>query len=718
MCVWVEDADKLVVDSHELAIVFSNRKVRSFLNSRDSLGVSGIKGQGKTFLLKVKRKKVEESCPNCIPQNMLVDTIDSAIKIDDSLWKLLADYNSWVKLWKAALCITIIGYISDTMPDEELHIPENLNATTNELCKMKNKNAQPSVILNMLLQMNIREVMRIFDDIPLLANIIAGMNKSIFVFIDKIDQGFSGYARNYNKDSIASHRSRNASIWQYAQFGLAEAAYDIYCIGTHHVKVYFTIRQEAMIDCEKMNSDKARNILSYITTLFYSKSDLKAMYELYISNEDDANLVLKDYKENDPSMAFLGIKRITHGYIDNQEEPVFDYIYRHTMQRPCDIMRICRALYLGGKDIEISEIRHIINHESNAIFSMYIRELSDFIPITVDTIFSMAKMINSNILSLDYMKEVCAIVNKEIGNTWSCNNVCQQCNNLQPFSILYNLGLIGVVKRNPADKSPRQSFMNIGNSILGLNVHCLSESDYYFVHPALANYARDSRFNKGMNYWSNEQVIIGDGCEFVVSDKRALASFIRRAIDQLKKEKVFVSSTIDDLKEKRQVIQQTLVSRGFHPVMSEMHDFDITDAQRRHSHDHCIDELLKCKSVVFLIGESYGGEYKGIKYVKECNEIIEEVNKAGKKIAPSISLMEFYMARKKKLTCYAFISKTLETRIYDPQDKSVNESIKNEVKFINHLKEGNGIKGNWISAYTDVDDLIRRIDSIKFFTRK
>ena len=718
MCVWVEDADKLVIDSPELAIVFSNRRVRAFLNSKDCLGVAGIKGQGKTFLIKVKRKKSEEICPNCIPRDMLVDTVDSSLHIDESLSKLLMDYTSWVKLWKASLCITIIRYVLDLVPGEELDVPESLNSSTETLIESKNKNAQPSLILNMLLQMNVREVLRVFEDIPVLASVVSGINRSIFVFMDKIDQGFSGYARNYNQDSVAPHRSRNASIWQYAQFGLAEAAYDMYCIGTHHVKVYFTIRQEALIDCEKMNMDKARNILAFIATLYYSKSDLEEMYNLYIANEKDSNLVWKEYKEESPSMAFLGITYIKHGYVESTNEPVFDYIYRHTLQRPYDIMRICRALYFEVKDVNLETIRHTINHESNMIFSIYIQELSDFIPISVDAIYKMAKMINSNILSLEYMKEVCALLNKENDHTLTCNNVCYQCDNIQPFSILFNLGLIGTIKKNPADKVPLQSFTNVGNSILGLKIHHLTKSEYYFVHPALANYARDSRFTDGMHYWSNDQVIVGDRCAFAPQNKRALSRYIRRSIDQLKKEKVFISSTINDLSEVRKVIQCTLSARGLHPVLSEMPDFDIVDAQDFHSHDHCIDELLKCRSVIFLIGEQYGGPYRGEKYVTERDELIEEAKAAGKEIYPSISLMEFYVARKNKLTCYAFINKSLETRIYDKEDKTVDENIRKEVKFINHIKEGDNIRGNWISAYVDLADLSKRVDSLKFSTRQ
>lgn len=83
MCVWVEDADKLELDSKELGIVFENKAIASYLNSRSSLGLAGVKGQGKTFLIKVKRKRIEENVSRlCLPKNNMVDVLDSSFHID------------------------------------------------------------------------------------------------------------------------------------------------------------------------------------------------------------------------------------------------------------------------------------------------------------------------------------------------------------------------------------------------------------------------------------------------------------------------------------------------------------------------------------------------------------------------------------------------------------------------------------------------------------
>ena len=62
MCVWVEDADDLDINSPELEVLYTNRIINSYLSSKSgSLGLAALKGQGKTFLIKVRRKRISEN---------------------------------------------------------------------------------------------------------------------------------------------------------------------------------------------------------------------------------------------------------------------------------------------------------------------------------------------------------------------------------------------------------------------------------------------------------------------------------------------------------------------------------------------------------------------------------------------------------------------------------------------------------------------------------
>lgn len=710
MCVWVEDADKLEMNSRELNIVFENRAIHSFLYSNSSLGLAGIKGQGKTFLIKVKRK-ILSTDPSvvCLPNSRMVDIIDSSLLIDRSLYNYLIDYNVWVDLWKFAICGTIITspQVKELFKIDEMHI----KSSTKKILKLNNTNSEAGFLVKNLLYSNISEFKSLIEDTGRLFDYVKNIHQSVCLFFDKLDQGFSKYAKNFNADIRLPNRSRNASFWQYAQYSLAEAAYDIYTNTAHHIKVYFTIRQEALIDSEYLNKDKVRNINGYITILEYTKSNLKEMYQMYIENEEDKNLVEADCKLSDPSKAFLGIDTLVHGYIPDESERVFDYIYRHSFKRPYDIMKICRTLYFS-EETTVKGVRHIVNRVANELLSIYLHELETFLPCRISEIERLIQMLPGNILNLELMKSICDTFNfeNEPEELWQCNQDCSTCESLQPFSILYNLGLIGYLRRHEADEHPYEEFENIGKSILELNAHTLPVSKLYFLHPALSNKARDCRNRLGLSFEMNHFLLVGDKCPVRDSQSKKAARFIKKCNDNFRKERIFISSTINDLAEERRLIRNYMKSRGLHPIMSDYNDFDLSGAQLVHSHDCCLDEILKCKSFLFIIGKEYGGYYSGEKYQKEKEEIL--TYSQGKIKKPSISLMEYYVARKYKLKCYAFIHKSIDETNYK---QGLSQEMRDEINFLTHFSiDGKNIQGNWISRYDSVHELLLLLKNVKF----
>lgn len=721
MCVWVEDADRLEVDSPELDIVYQNRFVLSFLNSQTCLGISAIKGLGKTFLLKVKRKRMEGLMSISLPRNKPVDTVGEIDlpSIDRSLHTAIHQYPFWEKVWKVAICVVIIKHVYNGDLAQAIDRPRSLSRPTLALFEIRNINSCPSQVLTHVLGMQLPDVLDVFADLPILMGTLTDINKSVSVYIDKIDQAFKHLTASLNPAGKDVNLPRNASVWQYAQVGLAEAAYEIYTGGTHHIKVYFAIRPEALSEAVCLCPQTFRNVNSYITDLSYSKDDLERMYCLYIQNEADANLAMQDYKFSDPSRAFLGVTQIEHGYIERVSESVFDYVYRHTMQRPYDIMRICRALYRNANStagISVENIRHFVNDEASKILVDYVHELGYFVPTGVNTVFSVAKLLNRNVLTADFMRMSCATLNGTTAKSVGCNMLCEKCYNAQPFTTLYNLGLLGVISSSPSHRTPTQAFLNSGKGILDLHKHELPVSRYYFVHPALADYARKEREKLGLTFKSNNVLVVGNCCRFDVSEdkkKRRLQTFAASAARQLRKERVFVSSTIEDLKAERNTVREALRLRGLHPIMSEKPDFGTEKTARRHSHDHCIAKLFDCNSFVFIFGREYGGIYEGVLYEKERNEIMHIAKAAGKTIVPSISMLEFYVAKKSGILCHAFIDATLQRDIRS-RDSSVNENVRDMYNFFNHWSEGAGVRGNWISPYDDLNDLQVRINHIRF----
>lgn len=265
------------------------------------------------------------------------------------------------------------------------------------------------------------------------------------------------------------------------------------------------------------------------------------------------------------------------------------------------------------------------------------------------------------------------------------------------------------MRKHEADDCPCEEFKNIGESVLALNSHTLPDSKYYFLHPALSNKARDLRYQRGLVFEMNKFMLIGDGCDMTKTQEGKIKKYVKKSLDSFLKERVFISSTIEDLKEERKTIRDYIKERGLHPIMSEHNDFDLSESQKIHSHDCCLDEVLKCKSLIFIVGKEYGGVYSGEKYKKEYEEIKELSEGIIEK--PSISLMEYYIARKNGLKCYTFTNRKIDDL---KKNNELSIQIKHEINFLNHFPVNGSIKGNWISRYSTCDELLLLIKNIKF----
>lgn len=705
MCVWVEDADKLELNSKELNIVYKTEQIDRYLGSLTCLGLAGTKGQGKTFLIKVKRKLCEDKRGIiCLPKGFLMDTIDSAINIDISLSKLLNSYENWVNIWKFSLASAIINNSMELLDDNSFY----LKSKTKRLLSMRNDSHSPSVYFTYLLRSNISEVKEILNDTSTLLNLIRKVNTETHIYIDKIDQSFSPYLNCFSRKSIIPKNLKHPFYWEYAQLSLAEAAYDIYTNCNHHIKINYTIRQEALINITEINPDKARNIKAYRISLMYTKEDLKGMYSLYVKNESNKNLVDYSVKEDFPSQAFLGHESLDHGYISGASENMFDYIFRHTFKRPYDIMYICNKLSLmdSGMKKNFDKIRHTVNIASSELLKNYISELSEFLPRNAkENILKIMHLISCNVLTKDLMAQICLLFHYENPTKINhrCTHNCNNCQGLHVFSVMYNLGLLGKIRQHEADPYPKIRFENVASRLSVLKNSVIPVAKYYVLHPSVSYHISSEREASGQRFIHTKSFIIGD--EYYCKNtnfEETLSENLNSMKELIKKEKVFISSTIKDLKNERRAARSILKEKHLHPIMSEYADFCINDAPQIHSHDLCIEELLKCKNCIFIIGEEYGGIYNGNLYKNIVNDIIKEsANKISK---VSISLMEFYMARKNNINTYIFI----EQQKLDNKE-SLQDELKHEVDFITHFT-----KGNWIIGYKDIKDLKIRLSACKF----
>ena len=407
MCVWTEDTDAIRFGEKPLEIVYRNKIIDEYLRSNRRLGLAGIKGQGKTFLLKVKRKQYQGTNEEtndkndpvtpiiCFPKDIMVDTLNSSvgtmnagskfIGIDASLHRELESFNIWMQLWQISIAVCIVNSkeFKGFFPEKEL---KALNGVSKSLLKISNESGRPSIIFQNLLRLKRKNFMLVIQDTFVWMQLLSKLNCAAYFFIDKVDQAFSEEITRIVQSRKTIYSSR-ISYWQYAQFSLAGAAYELFSNVNTHIKVFYTIRHEALVNCHFISLNTARNIEAYITELVYTRDDIYDMFFLYVANEDDKNLAIPMEKNSNPEKAFFGIDRIQHVYVANANEKIFSFLYRHSLRRPYDIMKICHELYLKNPQrLNAAIIRHTINDISNKVLEMYLSEMQPFTTLSTKNI--------------------------------------------------------------------------------------------------------------------------------------------------------------------------------------------------------------------------------------------------------------------------------------------------------------------------------------------
>lgn len=387
-------------------------------------------------------------------------------------------------------------------------------------------------------------------------------------------------------------------------------------------------------------------------------------------------------------------------------------------------MAICRALYLKNpKNLTLQTIRHTINEISNSVLKNYLKEVAPFITCNDKEIYRLLKCMNTNFFDFNYIQYVCQRYNIYHTKSDKCHKNCRTCKNAHPFSTLYNIGLIGCLKNSLANPTYIQRFLPLGESKLKISEYDLPNSQLYCLHPCLCDVSRNSRNYMHHNFETCNEIICGEGI-LTPDDKISnIVNSLQYRIQEMDKEKIFISSTIYDLTKERDAIKKSLFKEGYYPVLSESDEFRYAPNDVD-SHDHCIDELLKCNTMIFIIGEKYGGKYIGEDYKSYIEDIY---NESAKNISePSISLMEFYAAVKNNLNYYVFVKKDVidQQRIYKNKKEKKEDITQDDftcdidifkvVNFVNHIKKEGKRAGNWFLPFKSIPDLKTRLNQIPF----
>ena len=469
MRAWTVDADDIrVADDFDESLLHRTPEIDGFLRSDrdDKFIVIGTKGFGKTLLLKAKRILYQqEGRAVCLPAGVLLDKpIGDKIFSREQLAFFVVSPLPWSKIWLTAISLATLKHVgalndlkigaalASLVADEQLH------GVIDHFVR--------------LLDFTPRELQRCGADTDgHLVPRLRAVTSPVALFIDGVDEYFNKHVEGLaNHPSVTGELSPN--VWHFAQLGLVEVAYQLRRIN-HHVKVFAAVRKEAYarLSTTTVMSQQYRGSAVDIA---YSPSSLR---EIFVNN---VRLVKGDMMVNperlraDPLEAFLGRTTVTDTYT-REEEDAFEYICRHTLLRPRDLMTIGERLTALRPDERRSELRlkEVVHQAAAEIAHEYLAEISPHIgDLELDRLL---RILPGNVLTRE-----------EVERLFLEHSLATGGEEKHVFSALYRVGLLGWVHHDRVRGEWAQRFLRPGEATLEPD-GSLPPATHYLLHPVLSD---------------------------------------------------------------------------------------------------------------------------------------------------------------------------------------------------------------------------------------
>jgi len=591
---WAYSAENLAVEP--LKFLHQTRNIKNFLDSEGIWFVCGLKGLGKTLILKAKREKYfilpekEKNSYIFIPNSSEFD-IFSITHPPEHKWELLQGRLIWQEIWGISIGLSIISYYLKFSKKElkneliwELNNISFINAEgrdrkvfssiLNHLLKITRRgNRNPSQFLTPIinnLTKNMIDKSFLGELYSSVLNIVrTNIQSGCVIFIDGVDKTLEDLITeeirlNRNKEKI----KKLQDIWVSAQIGLIFAVFS-FCANNHHIRIYTTIRQEVIGKLEKDDTNPIR-YEDMMLILNYDKNDLKNILIKGIDSFETRNLVdSEEYYKNNKIKGFLGFDFVKPmNFISGEEIRIFDYMYYYSIQRPRDI------IFLGGEiaSLDIEErtpekVQQLIKIKGERNLSMdYLSHLEVLLEYNFNLAFS---YITKNVLSKNEIMAICRqFHNKD--DIGVCN--CEKCEEYNVFLLLYNLGLLGVLKRSKFSPEYHQKFLEPEKREIFISTTKTLPNpflDLFFLHPALSDRIKEQNEN-----FEFLPIMIGDGCKVDIDKLKSKLNLtssgdptlIKTQIKKLFRENKQKHST-DDLEEAQ--------SKSLEFLKNQIHNFKI-----------------------------------------------------------------------------------------------------------------------------------------------
>jgi class 3 adenylate cyclase len=469
MRAWTVDADDVqVADDLSVRELHQTPGIEAFLSPQrsDKFIVVATKGFGKTLLLKAKRVALQDRAV-CLPQDSLLDKPVGDKIFSADMVALYANVEPWANVWLIAIATATLKRLDMV---DELRVSGRLHA----LVEDGSLHGVIDHFVN-LLDLPRSEFFKCVNDtnnrlVPRLRTITA----PVAIFIDSVDEYFNKHIKHRSAHSSDTGQL-SPNVWYYSQMGLVQVAYELRRI-SHHLKVFASVRKEAFAKFTEETS-MVQQYRGCAIDISYSKPSLKEIFVSNIRSEKEKNLCAPAQLRTDPIAAFVGRTTVTHSYTGEVED-VFDYIYRHTLARPRDLMTLGQRISNLPPEERTSEARlkAAVNEAATEIAEEYLNEISPYTgDLDLPRLFS---LVRRHILE----REQLAAVREEYDAVTEASG---EDPDGDVFGLLYRAGLIGCIHQDLVSGHHLQRFLLPGDRPLDRRSD-LPISSHYLVHPVLA----------------------------------------------------------------------------------------------------------------------------------------------------------------------------------------------------------------------------------------
>ena len=462
MRAWTVDADDIrVADDFDESLLHRTPEIDAFLatDRDDKFIVIGTKGFGKTLLLKAKRILYQrEGSAVCLPLGNLLDKpIGDKIFSRETLNFFAASPLPWCKVWLTAISLAVL---KQTQATEGLKVNARLNGL---LCDQQLHGVIDHFVR--LLDLTPSELQRCATDTDgHLVPRLRALKTQVTIFIDGIDEYFNKHVEELpTNPSVTGELSPD--VWYYSQLGLVEVAYQLRRIN-HHLKVFAAIRKEAYARLPRRTA-MAQQYRGSAVDIVYSPQSLREIFVNNIRLLKSDRMVRPGRARAHPLEAFLGRNSVTDAYV-REEEDALEYLCRHTLLRPRDLMTIGDRLASLRPDERQHEhrLKEAVHRAAGEIAQEYLAEVAPYIG-ELDLDALLARLPGPVLTRAEI---------DELGNDAGDGR--------RLLWAMYRVGLLGHVEHDRATGAWRQRFMRPGEATMDPDGE-LPMATHYLVHPVL-----------------------------------------------------------------------------------------------------------------------------------------------------------------------------------------------------------------------------------------